>query len=593
MGSCSTAGQDADTLARVTSPRTGKCATIAIVGVAIGLIALAVFGDAWLLASTDWTRAREFVVVTGYFLLAWVLPRTWAPAVVAAVLATGLTAWSLTTVAQPLGDHVTNLAMAQAGRAWMANPLSAAVNHWIFRGFGLEGLDYVAPLAGGIGWWALLLLALRCFSTEAVPSPRLPRMIPLIGATPLIFFRGFVELTQLAVPFAVFALLALRTYDQAKGRSTRTLGFAAAWLGLAVSLHGAFLSFVPPILVVVAWHHWRDWRRLGGQVAATACVMGAVIGSTLLLLMALDIDLASGHLSGGGDRSLMVPVDGAGFRYPLGSGAHLEEIANILLVMVPPLLLAPLMMLGAASRSALVAWLGTNRWLLAACLGTLGFVGLLGFDLGHPDDLDLMLCTGAPLLILGIGIVAAGLRGPPALRATVLVAMAACVVQASAFRQKVIVRPWDPESHPLGAAGIGEYRDDGQARPLLRVMGESMQADLRGRMHALVSLSSPQDPSRQFRCAVIVALGVGDEPLTAVTTDGLVTAFPLPGDAPHSHLVMSSLQASLGPGWLPPRRGPFKGPVRVPSQFDHAVLQGIVETAAGLVTTNAVSLRLR
>ena len=547
-----------------------------------------------MIADADWSRGRAFFGAAAYLALALVLPRTWSRATVAGVLAAALTAWNLTTLVQPLGDHVSNLALAQSGGAWMANPTSAAVNRGVFLCFGLGAVDYIAPAAGGMAWWAVLVLAMRSLATDDTPSPRLARLLPLLGGMQLVFYRGFIELTQAGMPFAVLALFGLRAYDLDAGRRGRALVHGALWLGVAVSFHGAFFAFLPAFLAVVGWHHWRQPRRLAQHIVLTGVPLAVVVSGLLASLWALGVGLEAGHLSGGGDGALMVPLDGAGFRYALFSVAHLGEVANILLVAAPLLALAPLVMVAPASRKALSVWLGANRWLLMASLGCLGFSGLLGFDLGHPADLDLMLCTGAPFLVRAAGVVSAGLGGPTAVRVAAVVATVAVIAGSAAYRQNLVVSPWDPERHPLGPAGLGSYRDaEGDPRPLLRVMGETMAADLRGRSHVLVSLSSPDGSTRPFRCAVIAALGIDRAPVMPFTADGLTTAFPLPGRSPTSILVMTSLELDLGKALLPSRRGPLVAPVPIPPEVSHVALQAIVETGAGLVTTNAVTVRVR
>ena len=71
----------------------------------------------------------------------------------------------------------------------MANPTSAAVNRGVFLCFGLGAVDYIAPAAGGMAWWAVLVLAMRSLATDDTPSPRLARLLHLASAASFSYFR--------------------------------------------------------------------------------------------------------------------------------------------------------------------------------------------------------------------------------------------------------------------------------------------------------------------------------------------------------------------------------------------------------------------
>jgi len=320
---------------------------------AAALLTLARPGEAWLAWFHRWPPVPVVAWLLAYLALAWAARRRrW----IAALLPFTLFALYLSREVPPFGD--TGFWRQHAGRTalYLSEPLSQAVLH-----LARAHLDLVAPVVGLLAAAAWLL---------AWRGDRLAGALWYLGSgLHLCFFRGFVENTQLAVPCALL-YLALLTRHRASG-SRRDIIAAGACLALACLCHGQNVALAPALLLA-------GRRALLG--AAAAAVVTAVV---LALLLALGFTFEAGNLGGGANRTLFAP---------LGSDApgHEARVAAILTGAAPVAWLAPFLFLRRprALRDPVTA---------VAALGGLAFVALVEFDLGFPQDWDVMVALTLPL----------------------------------------------------------------------------------------------------------------------------------------------------------------------------------------------------
>lgn len=308
-------------------------------------------GEAWLASFHAGPPVPVVALLAAHVALAWAARRRrW----LAALAPLPLTALYLARTVPPFGDTVFWRAHAASTTLYLSEPLSQAVLH-----LARARLDLVAPAAG------LLAAAAWLFAWR---GDRLAGALWYLGSgIHLCFFRGFVENTQLAVPCALLYLGLLARHRESCSR--RELLGAGACLALACLCHAQNLALAPALLLA--------GRRAPLGAAAAAATTAAVFG----LLLALGFTFETGNFGGGANRTLLAPF---------GSDGHESRVAAIVAGAAPVAWLAPLLFLrrARARRDPVPA---------LAALGGLAFVALVEFDLGFPQDWDVMVALTLPL----------------------------------------------------------------------------------------------------------------------------------------------------------------------------------------------------
>lgn len=262
-------------------------------------------------------------------------------------------------------------------------------------------LGWLAPMFGSM----TTFLALFCLQQLTRTHEEHKHLLPLAtlvffgSGIPLLFFRGYVEMTFLGLPWFLLFLLSSQRYFMSKSGLLWAAG-AAVTLVLAGLTHGQF-TFLLPLLPLLPWLKrgrvewnasvWKEWLIIGACAAGTAAL---VIGGLLLA----EFHLYTGDINGGGDGERFVPlweVTGRA-RFTMFSWDHVWQTLNILLLVSPLTFFAPWLVLHATNNRAHAAF---TRLLAFGTLGYLAFMWLWNFDLGFPTDYDLMVSMGLTFVL--------------------------------------------------------------------------------------------------------------------------------------------------------------------------------------------------
>ena len=221
----------------------------------------------------------------------------------------------------------------------------------------------------------------------------------------LLYFRNYVENTQLSLPALMLFIMTAVWYLNSRGGGTGILCLAAACWSMAAMFHGQNVFLAPAFVFLVALRRWPeqqpDWvfrifldLWLAGIVAAvTAAALWAGVA-------AAGFDIVPGNVNGGGDGLRFVPLTPANSPYvdfAMFSWAHLRQYATFVTLACPALAIAAWS--GVSRRFAATLPAQESLFLLVLTFGYLGFAWLWNFDLGL-SDLDLMTSLSLPLLLL-------------------------------------------------------------------------------------------------------------------------------------------------------------------------------------------------
>ncbi len=369
--------------------------------------------------------SRVWVALAAAFAVAWVGARLRLTAGVRHALITAcLGAIWFTCRAMPVGDAYHWRRLAQEGVVAWSEPGSTAVHALVCAMFGPAALEWIAPFVGLVATWCWLRVAGSLRGNGR--GDGLALAVWIASGLSTVFASGYVEQTQLGVPFLLLACGGLWHYANSAGvlHARRSLAAGAAWLGLAAVMHGqntVLAIGVPLIVVLVRGPCSRAaWRDLAVAVAAA----GAAVGTVVAAIVATGFERRVGHLWGGADGSHFVPlVDAAGSLFgdpALLSRAHLG-LVGLVLAFAAPAAPAACLALALSGRRALVEAGDGALAVLAA--GYVGFTVWLNFDLGWPQDIDLMVTMAPPLLLLTVRALDARIANGPVLRAALAAAM--------------------------------------------------------------------------------------------------------------------------------------------------------------------------
>ena len=307
----------------------------------------------------------------------------------------------------PLGDYGLWNVTAATDQAGASELLANATYRLAALCFGPAALPYVAPAFG----FAFALAMLRLCDRRFPRHGRLCGLAFLGGGWHVLFFRGYIENTQLALPFLVLATGALtsgaRRDDARPADAPRpcapgdaALARGAFWLAVAGAFHGSNVALLPALPLLAAYRHppFRHSRAFLRSTARALGVVVATVAAAVACLWALGFELHLGHVAGGSDHSLLVPLDPPPLLvFGMFWKAHFVQIANDLMAAAPLALVYPLLLPVPRVRARLRHEARRRPALVVLPLGFLGFVTLIYFDLLFPRDWDLMVAMGMPL----------------------------------------------------------------------------------------------------------------------------------------------------------------------------------------------------
>jgi len=303
--------------------------------------------------------------------------------------------------AMPLGDGHLWRRLAMAGEvSWSelgSTTLYAAAARWLGPG----ALAWLSPAAGVLSTWCWLHVhaQLRRASGTALTATTmfLETMTWLSSGLLVVFLFGFVEQTQWSVPPLLLACGHFWHYSNAAAATDlrerdprRHLLLAVAWLTLAGAMHAQHLGLLLGVPMLIALRRRGAWRALGIDLSLALAGVAAVLGAVLLAVRGLGFSIVAGHVHGGADGRLLLSLT------ELFAPAHCSLIGLVLAFAAP---VAVLVALATIHRPLTAARSSGDAGLLLLSLGYLAFVVLMGFDLGWPQDVDLMVTMSPPLLL--------------------------------------------------------------------------------------------------------------------------------------------------------------------------------------------------
>lgn len=353
------------------------------------ILALAAPMDAWVRDYHAWPGLLG--IVTTIAVLAAVftpLPRVGQHLLLTAIVG----AYHLLTRVQPLGDYTKWIHTAEGNLAALSDLLANVIYRGAHLLGGATALEFVAPVCGV--WFTFLFLRVAdrlCARENDIVSRRFADLSCLAGSQVLLYGRGYVENTQLSLPFVLLAVLPLCDYRIAKNPRRKILT-ATLWLSIGAAVHGqviALLPAVPFVLWLAAGERTPKQRLIDFAFAAALCAatLGAAVGVTWLLGFYVHF----GHIH----PLLFVPWSPHPLsRYALLELTHLRFVGNLLWLASPLVAAAPLMLLTPSRRKRWLDALREAPALLVLALGYCGYTFFVLFALQFPRDFDLALSLG-------------------------------------------------------------------------------------------------------------------------------------------------------------------------------------------------------
>jgi Flp pilus assembly protein TadD len=286
---------------------------------------------------------------------------------------------------------------------------------------GLRGLDgaqaaiqFVAVAIGSLAMLACLLIAPRLFRDRAVGLVFVTGLF--LGGYSLQFV-GYVENYAAFIALVILFTL-LGTYvTREPGKRWWLLPVAAG----AAIMHILAVTLVPALLYALfapTAIGRRIARMSAGAMLLAVLITGGV--ATLVLHVVASANFFA-HYS-------LVPLVAEYFtpdRYSLFSSAHLLDVANLLLLVCPPLLLVGGLV--AVDRRHVKLADPATMFLSLASLSTVGTMFLLDPKLGMARDWDLFSFAGVPLVAL-VFYVLVEKREHPVVRQSLMLALVLCLL---------------------------------------------------------------------------------------------------------------------------------------------------------------------
>ncbi len=382
------------------------------------------------------------------------------------LLAVGLGALWASCRAMPLGDAYLWRRHAVDGVVTWSEMGSSALYALVARVLGPHAIEWLSPVAGVIATycWLQVLASLRRRDEPVTRVTVLGDLLVWMGSGVLVTFCfGFVEHTQWGV---APLLLACGRWARYPGGALPGRDFAVggAWLGLAAVMHAQYAGLLValPLLALANVHH-RGVRAAAFDLASGLIGAGAVAAGVFAIVWLTGLRIVSGHVHGGADGNLLVPLG------ELFGADHLTLVGLVLLFAAPALAAACLVVL-LSLRGALAGLRGSGLELLAA--GYVAFVVLMQFDLGWPQDVDLMVTMSAPLSLLIARLLHHGLdRARAPIRSALLLGLSALLLSTWSIAGPLL-RPIE--------APVPQQNQAGATLQLVAREGRSVTLEVRG-----------------------------------------------------------------------------------------------------------------
>ncbi|MGZ5302482.1 MAG: hypothetical protein ACXWDO_00055 [Bacteroidia bacterium] len=222
----------------------------------------------------------------------------------------------------------------------------------------------------------------------------------------LIFFKNFIEYTCTSIVFLpAYVYFCTKYFNESDHKASLTyLVKAVIALSLAMLFHGMNL-FVWPVLICCIVLKNTAIRNKAIAILTYVTATAIFCFLVILLLKIFGFSIVPGHVDGGGDGRAIKMLSAGDSAYQFAdmhSKAFFMELSNIILLSnfsVPFFLLA-VIWFRKKYRSADIQHLGTEVVLMITTLAFIGFIWLWNFDLGFPNDYDLMLSMGIVFTML-------------------------------------------------------------------------------------------------------------------------------------------------------------------------------------------------
>lgn len=224
----------------------------------------------------------------------------------------------------------------------------------------------------------------------------------------LIFFNNFIEYTCTSIGFLPpFVYFCTRYFNEDEHTNAIKLAAkAAVFISLAMLFHGMNL-FLWPVLICCVVLKNTNIRNKAIQILAYIAASAIFCLLVVLIVKLFGFSIVPGHIDGGGDgRAIkMLHAVGSDYQiYDMHSKEFFMELSNIILIsnFSVPFFLLSVLWLRKKHINKDLASLGTEVVLIITTLGFIGFIWLWNFDLGFPNDYDLMLSQGIVFSMLTV-----------------------------------------------------------------------------------------------------------------------------------------------------------------------------------------------
>jgi len=263
----------------------------------------------------------------------------------------------------------------------------------------------VPPTFGFLAAWAYLAAADEALADGPQEHRRrakaLCALLYLGCGVQAVFFRGYVENTQLAIPALLVAVRVLLRYvRRATPGLDATIVPAAAMMTLAALFHGQNAFLIPGLLAAAALRRLpaRQYGALAADVALAGLTVAVVAGAAIDAVRAAGFVTTPGNLTAR-QATMFVAVWrplAAQDDFRMFSFNHLLQVANIMAVAFPAF---PIVAIALAAWRPMAAAPKSESLLAVLALGYLAFAFLWNFSLGFPNDYDLMVSMCTPLVL--------------------------------------------------------------------------------------------------------------------------------------------------------------------------------------------------
>jgi len=320
--------------------------------------------------------------------------------------------WLLTVL--PLGDDWFIQAQ-QLPCCMFSEALGHALYKFIFTNELWHITPFIAPAAGSVTCY-LVLRTLLLLTSDIAENHRTEwRFFSILlfvsSGVNLIYFKDYIETTQIASPFAVLSVYLLIRFCKT-GRIVFSY-YAAVFWSLAFLVHASNI-FWWPVFFIISYYVDCYYHRKKCKFCFLLPGLLSIILIIVIMLMLNSVEgyrIFAGGAAGGGDGKMFVPLMVASSRYEhylLFSQSHFSDVATIMsitnffFIFAGPIYLLSWRKIGKSKDLYLEP---LSMLFVLIFLAHFTMVFFWNFDLGFPHDYDLMtsigmLWLGLPLLLI-------------------------------------------------------------------------------------------------------------------------------------------------------------------------------------------------